>query len=96
VSRRLVILGVAAAAVTGAVVPTFAATAPPSPVTVHTSTDNGVSLPPTRQSLPVPPVVLQHDDNGTVVGVGDVGVSVSNSGRICPEVSTQSWVCING
>ena len=42
------------------------------------------------------PVVVHHDDNGTVVGVRDVGVVISNSGRICPVVSTQDWQCIGG
>jgi hypothetical protein len=45
VNRRLVIIGVAAAAVAGAVVPSFASTGPGSlPVTVHTDTSNGVSV----------------------------------------------------
>ena len=43
-NRRLVVLGVAAAAVTGVVVPSVAASAPASPVTVHPSTGNGVSV----------------------------------------------------
>lgn len=131
-SRRLVILGVAAIAGAGAVVPTFAATAPPSPVTVHVGTTNGVSvgvdafgqpgagasvsntgtacvgvseqLPvctptvtaaQTRQSLPPVPVVVRHDDNGTLIAVGEVGLSISSSGEVCPEVSTQDWVCVN-
>lgn len=50
----------------------------------------------TRQKLPTPPVVVRHDDNGTAVGVGDVGVVISPSGRICPVVSTQAWQCIGG
>jgi hypothetical protein len=50
----------------------------------------------TRQSSPLPPVTVRHDDNGTVVGVGDVGVVISPSGRICPVVSTQAWQCIGG
>jgi hypothetical protein len=50
----------------------------------------------TRQSLPAPPVTLRHDDNGTAVGVGDVGVVVSPSGRVCPVVSTQAWQCVGG
>jgi len=49
----------------------------------------------TRQSLPLPPVVVYQDDNGTTVGVGDVGVRAGNNG-ICPLVSTQSWQCIGG
>ena len=71
-NRRLVITAVAAAALAGAVAPSFASTAQPVPV------------------------VVQHDDNGTTVGVGDVGVNISPSGRVCPEVSTQSWQCIGG
>lgn len=131
-SRRLVILGATAVAAVGAVVPTFAATAPPSPVTVHVSTSNGVAVGvgvlgqpgagasvsnggtvcagigeqvplctpsvqgrTTRQSLPVPPVVVHRDSNGTVVAVGVVGVTVSNNGEVCPQVSTQDWVCVN-
>lgn len=44
-NRRIVVLGTAAAAVLGAVAPTFAASVGQSnPVTVHTSTDNGVSV----------------------------------------------------
>jgi len=129
VSRRLVISAVAAAAVAGAVVPSFATTA--SPVTVDTS--NGVRVgvhdgnapvagasvtpdgqacaglgeqvpvcgPPvldgvqvgTRQSLPV---TVRHDDNGTAVGVGDVGVIIDKDGSICPVVSTQKWLCVRG
>jgi hypothetical protein len=50
----------------------------------------------TAQSLPVPPVTLRHDENGTAAGVGDVGVVISPSGRVCPVVSTQSWQCIGG
>lgn len=50
----------------------------------------------TRQKLPVPPVTLRHDDNGTAAGVGDVGVVISPSGRICPVVSTQTWQCVGG
>lgn len=131
-SRRLVILGAAAAVVAGAAIPTFAATAVSSPVTVHTSTSDGVAVGVgvlgqpgagasvsnggtvcagvgeqvplctptvgarnTRQSLPVPPVVVHQDSNGTVVAVGAVGVSVSNNGEVCPLVSTQDWVCVN-
>jgi hypothetical protein len=44
VSRRLVILAVGGVAVVGAVVPSFAATAPSAPVTVQTSTSDGVSV----------------------------------------------------
>jgi hypothetical protein len=44
VSRRVVICGVAAAALAGAVVPSFATTGPASPVTVHTDTRNGVAV----------------------------------------------------
>lgn len=47
---------------------------------------------PGRQKLPV---VVQHDDNGTVVAVGVIGVAISNSGEICPQVSTQDWMCVN-
>jgi hypothetical protein len=43
VSRRLIITGVAVAAVAGAVVPALAQTGPSSPVTVTTDTSNGVS-----------------------------------------------------
>ena len=44
-SRRLVIAGVAAAAIAGAVVPSFATTGPGQlPVGVHTDTSNGVSV----------------------------------------------------
>ena len=136
-SRRLVISGIAAAAIAGAVVPSFASTG--SPVTVHRDSsgttvgvsDNGtpvagvtvynngavcggigeqvpvctpavgdaigpIGSASTQQSLPVPPVTLRHDDNGTAVGVGDVGVVISPSGRICPVVSTQAWQCIGG
>lgn len=50
----------------------------------------------TRQSLPLPPVVVYQDDNGTTVGVGDVGVRAGNDGRICPLVSTQTWQCVGG
>lgn len=130
-SRRLVIIGVAAAAVAGAVVPSFAQSVP---VTVTHDSQNGVFVgvggqsgaaarvspdgsacaglgediplctPPvldgigpiggavsTRQSLPV---TVRHDDNGTAVGVGDVGVIVDNEGQVCPVVSTQDWQCL--
>ena len=50
----------------------------------------------TRQKLPIPPVTLRHDDTGTAVGVGDVGVVVYPDGTICPVVSTQAWKCIPG
>ena len=49
----------------------------------------------TRQQLPPSPVVVRHDDNGTVVGVGEVGVVISNNGEVCPRVSTQDWMCVN-
>jgi hypothetical protein len=133
VSRRLVIAGVASAAVVGAVVPSFAQTGPASPVTVHTDTHNGIavgvdvagnpgvaaSVTPDGKvcvgvSLQVPvctpggiiggvgrsaptqplPVVIRHDDNGTAVGVGRVGVIIEKDGTICPVVSTQAWQCI--
>jgi hypothetical protein len=133
VSRRLVITGAVAAAIAGAVVPSFAATGTAQPpVGVHVDTSNGVSVytnigsqpgawasvenngrvcggfsyevpqcvaiisPNSRQKLPLPPVVVRQDDNGTVVGVGDVGLYFPKSGGICPEVSTQSWQCIGG
>jgi len=129
-TRRLVITAVAATAVAGAVVPSFAQSAPPSPVTVHVSQTNGVSVGvavtgqnvagatvsnsgqvcagiseqvpvcagvvqprPQRQSLPV---VVRQDDTGTTVGVGVVGVHVSNDGQVCPLVSTQTWQCVGG
>jgi hypothetical protein len=82
VSRRLLITSVAAAAIAGAVVPSFAATTPPSPSS--------------RQALPGNPVVIRHDDTGTTVGVGQVGVQVSPDGQVCPLVSTQSWQCVGG
>jgi hypothetical protein len=44
VSRRLVITAVAAAALAGAVVPSFAQSAPPTPVTVHVDTHNGAAV----------------------------------------------------
>ena len=132
VNRRLVIAGVAAAALAGAVVPSFAMT---SPVTVHTDTSNGVQVSvdvngqpgvgahvkrdggvcvgisyqipfctaggiigstTPQQSIPLPPVVVRHDENGSAVGVGDVGVIVRQDGSICPVVSTQAWQCIGG
>jgi hypothetical protein len=135
VSRRLVITGVAAAAIAGAVVPSFASTGTGTgtlPVTVQTDTRNGVAVgttifgqpgaaasvqnngrvcagfsyevpqcvaiisPNSRQKLPGNPVVIQHDENGTVVGAGEVGVYISPSGRVCPLVSTQSWQCVGG
>jgi len=137
VSRRLVISGIAAAAIAGAVVPSFASTG--SPVTVTRDSNGttvgvhdgntpvagatvyndgrvcggiGLQVPVctpavgdvigpigtagTRQQLPVPPVTLRHDDNGTAVGVGDVGVIIEPDGTICPVVSTQAWKCIPG
>jgi hypothetical protein len=44
VSRRLVLAGVVTAAIGGAVVPSFAASAPTPPVTVTTDTHDGVSV----------------------------------------------------
>jgi hypothetical protein len=134
VSRRLIITGVAAAAIAGAVVPSFASTGTSqAPVGVKVDTSNGVAFgtsfgnqpllggsvdkntgrvcagfsyevpqcvaiisPNSRQKLPIPGVVVHQDDNGTVVGAGDVGVYVSKDGRICPLVSTQTWQCIGG
>jgi hypothetical protein len=133
VSRRLVITGIAAAAVAGAVAPSLAASAPSLPVGVHVDTSNGVAVytdvgnqpllsasvdknngqicggfsyevpqcvaivsPNSRQKLPLPPVVVQQDDNGTVVAVGDAGLYFPKSGGVCPEFSTQSWQCIGG
>jgi hypothetical protein len=133
VSRRLIISGIAAAAIAGAAVPSFAQS---FPITVTHDTSNGVSIgvqdgnapvggasvtpdgaacaglgedipvctPPVldavhtgaRQSSPLPPVTLRHDDNGSAVGVGDVGVVVEQDGTICPVVSTQDWQCIGG
>jgi hypothetical protein len=52
--------------------------------------------PNSRQKLPLPPVVVQQDDNGTVVAVGDAGLYFPKSGGICPLVSTQDWQCIGG
>lgn len=54
-----------------------------------------VGVRPTRQQLPPSPVVIRHDDNGTAVGVGEVGVVISNNGEVCPRVSTQDWMCVN-
>jgi hypothetical protein len=134
VSRRLAISGLAAAAVAGAVVPSFATTGPGQlPVGVHTDTSHGVAVytnignqpglsasvdkntgeicggfsyevpqcvsivsPNSRQKLPLPAVVVQQDDNGTVIAVGDAGLYFPKSGGICPEFSTQSWQCIGG
>lgn len=45
----------------------------------------------TAQSLPV---TVRHDDDGTAVGVGDVGVIVYSNGQICPVVSTDNIRCI--
>lgn len=45
-----------------------------------------------HQSLPV---TVRHDDQETAVGVGKVGVIVSNDGTICPVVSTQDWRCVS-
>lgn len=127
-SRRLVISGLAVAAIAGAAVPSFAQS---FPITVTHDTSNGASVgvrdgnapvggasvtpdgsacaglgedipvctPPVldavhvgeRQSLPV---TVRHDDNGTAVGVGDVGVIVYPNGDVCPIVSTQNWRCI--
>lgn len=198
-SRRLIITGVAAAAVVGAVVPSFAQSGPPVPVTVYTDTHDGVSAgffvngqpgagasvtpggkacvgislqlpvcadasgvgaiidPPgtaTRQKLPALPVTVTHDtSNGVAVGTAignqplvgarvsngeacvgfsyeipfcaggpingtqtrqalpagiyrdqygttvwaeDIGVRVTNDGRVCPQVSTQMWPCVGG
>jgi hypothetical protein len=139
VSRRLVITGIAAAGVLGAVVPSFAQSSAQSlPVTVHTDTHNGVAVGvdiqgrpgvgaavtpdgkacvgvslqvpfctpggiiggartgATAQQLPPGGVVIRHDDNGTAIGVGNVGVIIEKDGTICPVVSTQSWRCIPG
>jgi hypothetical protein len=133
VSRRLVISGIAAAAIAGAVVPSFASTG--SPVTVTRDSDGttvavhdgntpvagatvyndgrvcggiGLQVPVctpavgdvigpigsanTAQSLPV---TVRHDDNGTAVGVGDVGVVVYPDGTVCPVVSTDNIRCIH-
>ncbi|MDQ1694658.1 MAG: hypothetical protein QOJ03_11 [Frankiaceae bacterium] len=48
------------------------------------------------QQPPLPPVVVRHDDNGSAVGVGDVGVVIRSDGSICPVVSTQDWMCLPG
>jgi hypothetical protein len=40
------------------------------------------------------PVTVVHNDQGTGVGVGEVGVWVGNDGRVCPGVSTQDWPCV--
>ena len=132
-SRRLVITGIAAAAIAGAVVPSFASTG--SPVTV-TRTSDGTTVAVTDNGEPVAgatvyndgrvcggiglqvpvctpavgdaigpigaartaqqlPVTVRHDDNGTAVGVGDVGVIIYPDGEICPVVSTDNIRCIN-
>ena len=132
VSRRLVITGIAAAAIAGAVVPSFATTGPVTVTRDNGSTTVGVhegntpvagatvyndgkvcggigeSVPvctpavgdaigpigaaKTQQSLPV---TVRHDDNGTAVGVGDVGVIVYPNGDVCPVVSTDNIRCIH-
>ena len=46
----------------------------------------------TAQKLPI---TVRHDDTGTAVGVGDVGVVVYPDGTICPVVSTDNIRCIN-
>lgn len=136
-SRRFIITGIAAAAIAGAAVPSFAQSLP---VTVTHDTHDGVTVgvsfngspgagvrvapdgsvcaglgedipvctpavgdaigpigtARTAQSSPLPPVTLRHDDNGTAVGVGDVGVVVEQDGTICPVVSTQDWKCVPG
>ena len=133
-NRRLLISGVAAAAIAGAVIPSFASTGTSQlPVGVHTDTSNGVAVytnignqpglsasvntttgeicggfsyevpqcvaivrPNSRQKLPLPPVVVRQDENGTVIAVGDAGLYFPKSGGVCPEFSTQSWQCIGG
>lgn len=45
----------------------------------------------TRQALPV---TVRHDDNGTAVGVGEVGVIIYPNGDVCPVVSTDNIRCI--
>lgn len=133
-NRRLLITGVAAAAIAGAIVPSFAATGGAQlPVGVHTDTSNGVAVytnignqpllyasvdknngqicggfsyevpqcvdivsPNSSRRLPLPAVVVQQDDNGTVVAVGDAGLYFPKSGGVCPEFSTQDWQCIGG
>ena len=132
VSRRFVISGIAAAAIAGAVVPSFASTGPVTitrdngsttvgvhegntPVAGATVYNDGavcggigeqvpVCTPPvgdaigpigatrSTQSLPV---TVRHDDNGTAVGVGDVGVIVYPNGDVCPVVSTDNIRCIH-
>src|SRR5438270_745222 len=52
--------------------------------------------PNSRQRLPLPPVGVRQDENGTVVAVGDAGLYFPKSGGIGPEFSTQSWQCIGG
>jgi hypothetical protein len=42
------------------------------------------------------PVTVVHNDQGTGVGAGEVGVWVGNDGRVCPGVSTQDWPCVGG
>jgi hypothetical protein len=133
VNLRLLISGVVAAAIAGAVVPSFASTGTAQlPVGVHVDTSKGVAVytnignqpgawasvenngrvcggfsyevpqcvaiisPNSRQKLPLPPVVVRQDDNGTVVAVGDAGVYFPKSGGVCPQFSTQSWQCIAG
>ena len=133
-SRRLVISGIAAAAIAGSVIPSFASTGGPVTVDTHNGVGVGVQegntpiagahvspdgqacvgislevpfctpggiLGPigtagTAQKLPLPDVTFRHDDNGTAVGVGDVGVVIRQDGSICPVVSTQDWQCIPG
>ena len=131
-SRRLVISGIAAAAVLGAVVPSFAQSLP---IAVQHDTHNGVSVGFTVNGEPgggarvtpdgqacaglgedIPvctpavgdaigpigtattaqklPLTVRHDDNGTAVGVGDVGVVVYPNGDVCPVVSTDNIRCI--
>jgi hypothetical protein len=85
VSRRLVITAVAAAGVLGAVVPSFAQSSAVAGLAVHRA-----------QTVQPLPVVVRHDDNGTAVGVGDVGIIIEKDGTICPVVSTQDWQCIPG
>jgi hypothetical protein len=45
----------------------------------------------TAQQLPV---TIRHDDNGTAVGVDNVGVVIYPDGTVCPVVSTQAWRCV--
>jgi hypothetical protein len=80
VSRRLVIAGVAAAAVAGAVVPAFASTgtqpaATGSPVTVYTDTHDGVAA------------------GFYVNGQPGAGASVTPEGKACVGISLQLPVC---